>query len=1514
MGVTCRIVRDSNGNINYLETNDGQRSNLFDNLRSLYGTEKALDYFALTESENFKDVQEVKRESEKFQIIGETGALSLDTAEEVTFRIDNLLIAKEMETRGKTPLEIRLATGWEKSKVDSKWRYEIQDGQLKDFSYEMNITSDNFERPAALKKLVDVYQDETLFKAFPKLKESKVVIYNTDNYLNEAVMFNYNGDIFINERKAITTNTQGFSTISDYGRGILLHELSHTIQNSEGFGRGDNPKSMEGRIRDALTSHKVKNKTVDGKESNTILSALRNRGVNLESLNELSINYIAKEYAYELYEATSGEVEARNVTERMSKTAEQRLSTLLTTTEDIATEDQVFLENNLSLQMSLNDYKSNIESKLSIFDTQVAEKNYPTILEVAEEVLPKDIFTKYKNLYEMGARNNIQVDISKVNPGFTASWGQGMITLDKTTAKFSLNSYEDFAETLNHETIHGLIARGVKDNYSLSKDLENIMSSVEANYDSASEEVKSIINYIQDTRKEFIESNIQTATDEELESGNFKEIGSLEELITYAFTNTAFAKFLDSIPASKDLNIKGNSIFEQLKNIIRGFVKSIVNPTALDEISTALEKYFNTEWNEKNIKERNDQYNWGIRFEARGMQTPRKEAVKVEKNEVNGKLVYEPFFKGKKMGALRLLPYNSGYRVDSVIVYDKFQKKGVARNLYKYAINDLSKQDISLSSLNIRAPYAEKIWEGLVNEGIATKDGNDYRAFREPKLSDVLEYANETEEPLTREQSVQAIDTLASFGINNSLELFEKLKEAFVKDGAIVFDRKKLEKAGYNSYEITSILTNRDLQQQIKENIYKVKNTDLSIDLEGLEVLKTDEVSIFGRQTVYVKSEREAVNEIIDGEIKSKKTDTLQTLNKTYPKTLPEIDTRPFETILKVTENVAKNNHEKLRKVAQAMQEEALKYGVDLRGIENKIYPIQRLKSFTESLVNYISEPNNNFYEVYDKFFEVSQLPKAENKGNDVKLDTELSEYELFRDHNLVRKEGNTYTKVSPENIEDLYNYFLRQQNGKQSNTEQRDRTRWDSSRGNQTLEGAPIVEGVTGADSELTYWAEEYAKRNNIPYKRQSSYVEVDEARAKRIAEAYDKMEHNPSDPKVKEAFQNLINQTIAQYRILEEAGYKFYLFDETNDPYNGNPYNAMRDLRSNKVMGSFATEAGFGSGATEINVEDNPMLQDTGIRWGYGSVEGEQKKVLANDLFRTVHDAFGHGLEGSGFRARGEENAWQAHARLFTGSALGAITSETRGQNSWLNYGKYAEQNRTAKVEDTIFADQKTGLMPEWAWTEGFDKGREAEFKTKEDIQARTPELEVEDYQTDSDVLEALFIWKNFLGYPVKTKSNKKAPFKGMTNNPFKVITADGIVLKNNDTLTRAKADLYEEEVVKEDIDYQDEVREKISLGEIIPEKIKTDYTIIEDGVLMTKNNTNQFLRTPLANYELIYQDGNLSFYKDILGAEKNLSDIDFTKYLNESVKPDNYIVAKSSYSKQELEEINNKYFSCK
>jgi hypothetical protein len=209
--------------------------------------------------------------------------------------------------------------------------------------------------------------------------------------------------------------------------------------------------------------------------------------------------------------------------------------------------------------------------------------------------------------------------------------------------------------------------------------------------------------------------------------------------------------------------------------------------------------------------------------------------------------------------------------------------------------------------------------------------------------------------------------------------------------------------------------------------------------------------------------------------------------------------------------------------------------------------------------------------------------------------------------------------------------------------------------------------------------------------------------------------MPHAPQDPAVREAYQDLIRQTTDQYQALESAGYKFWFIDSNSDAgqqYASSPFNALRDLRANKSMGVFPTDAGFGT-KEDFNPESNPMLADTGLRWPFGGPNGELKPVYANDLFRAVHDAFGHGLEGSGFRAEGEENAWQAHIRLFTGPARGAITTETRGQNSWLNYGPYGERNRTAKTEDTVFADQKTGLMPEWTWNEGIapDEGASVE-----------------------------------------------------------------------------------------------------------------------------------------------------------------------------------------------------------
>lgn len=58
-------------------------------------------------------------------------------------------------------------------------------------------------------------------------------------------------------------------------------------------------------------------------------------------------------------------------------------------------------------------------------------------------------------------------------------------------------------------------------------------------------------------------------------------------------------------------------------------------------------------------------------------------------------------------------------------------------------------------------------------------------------------------------------------------------------------------------------------------------------------------------------------------------------------------------------------------------------------------------------------------------------------------------------------------------------------------------------------------------------------------------------------------------------------------------------------------------------------------------------------------------------NDKFRAVHDYFGHVAIGRGFDRHGEEAAYRSHAQMFPKKARQALSSETRGQNSYLNWG---------------------------------------------------------------------------------------------------------------------------------------------------------------------------------------------------------------------------------------------------
>lgn len=210
------------------------------------------------------------------------------------------------------------------------------------------------------------------------------------------------------------------------------------------------------------------------------------------------------------------------------------------------------------------------------------------------------------------------------------------------------------------------------------------------------------------------------------------------------------------------------------------------------------------------------------------------------------------------------------------------------------------------------------------------------------------------------------------------------------------------------------------------------------------------------------------------------------------------------------------------------------------------------------------------------------------------------------------------------------------------------------------------------------------YARSAGIDYKPLDEYKFVDPKVAKNVADAYDEMKHDPANPKVAKAYDAFKAETLAQYKQMVKAGVKVDL--DPSYPYK-NPREMHDDVRANNHMSVYPTEEGFGT--TGAPPSDHPMLEKAPVKVG-------GKDATYNDLFRAVHDYYGHAAEGNGFRANGEYNAWRAHRGMYSTDAQPAMDSETLGQNSWVNSGPPGELNKGASGADTIYADQKAGLLP--------------------------------------------------------------------------------------------------------------------------------------------------------------------------------------------------------------------------
>lgn len=173
-----------------------------------------------------------------------------------------------------------------------------------------------------------------------------------------------------------------------------------------------------------------------------------------------------------------------------------------------------------------------------------------------------------------------------------------------------------------------------------------------------------------------------------------------------------------------------------------------------------------------------------------------------------------------------------------------------------------------------------------------------------------------------------------------------------------------------------------------------------------------------------------------------------------------------------------------------------------------------------------------------------------------------------------------------------------------------------------------------------------------------------------------YEALEHDPSNPKIRESYRVLGKHMVDQHDALTAAGYRFEEWQgETEQPY-ANSAEMLADLRTNKRLYYYATE---NSQDTEgFLPPDHPMARIVTVK----DSDGNSKELPINDVFRCVHDLIAHG-DGNSFGPQGERNAWWAHRETLPREAHLALWNETRAQNTWTNAGPHM---RTTDEDGTI------------------------------------------------------------------------------------------------------------------------------------------------------------------------------------------------------------------------------------
>ena len=154
------------------------------------------------------------------------------------------------------------------------------------------------------------------------------------------------------------------------------------------------------------------------------------------------------------------------------------------------------------------------------------------------------------------------------------------------------------------------------------------------------------------------------------------------------------------------------------------------------------------------------------------------------------------------------------------------------------------------------------------------------------------------------------------------------------------------------------------------------------------------------------------------------------------------------------------------------------------------------------------------------------------------------------------------------------------------------------------------------------------------------------------------------------KERFPKLIEEfKIKDYEDLVKKSYE-QLIKEIDIQYNSLPINVefhTGDKNYENSSEMFDDVINYNHMWVFLGGEDHPAL---------GQRTMDSNGLTANDKFRAVHDYYGHVVGGFEFGKNGEENAWIEHSKMLSPLSQWALSTESRGQNSYVNYSGINEE----------------------------------------------------------------------------------------------------------------------------------------------------------------------------------------------------------------------------------------------